>query len=126
MYRLSCTLVLILCALQPESLLAAEPLVVELWPQGPPEETGEIGKEYVRMSTELDRKQVEVTESTVMSDQSRGLHILRGGVDVAPEVELQRDLADPERARGGHQLQRRDLPEIALERRRHQDRKSVV
>ena len=47
----------------------------------------------------------------------RRLHVLRGGVDVAVEVELQRDLADAERARRGHRLQRRDLAELAFERR---------
>src|SRR5262249_52823659 len=38
---------------------------------------------------------------------------------------LQRDLADPERARRGHGRERRDLPELALERRRHQRRDGV-
>jgi acetyl esterase/lipase len=40
------------------------PLVVELWPGTAPDETGNIGPERVRMSPELDRKKVEVTEST--------------------------------------------------------------
>jgi acetyl esterase/lipase len=48
------------------TIRADEPLVVELWPHGAPEETGAIGDEYVRMSPELDRTQVEVTESTRM------------------------------------------------------------
>jgi acetyl esterase/lipase len=48
--------------------IAAEekPQVVELWPGKPPDETAKIGDEYVRMSPKLDRKQVEVTESTRM------------------------------------------------------------
>ena len=50
----------------------------------------------------------------------RRLHVLRGAVDVAVEVELQRDLADAERARRGHHRQRRDLAELPLQRRRHQ------
>jgi acetyl esterase/lipase len=37
-----------------------------VWPGKPPEETADIGAEYVRMSPKLDRKQVEVTESTRM------------------------------------------------------------
>ena len=45
---------------------AEKPLVVELWPGKPPDETGNIGAEMVRMSPKLDRKQVEVTESTRM------------------------------------------------------------
>lgn len=52
----------ILCSL----CAADDPLVVEIWPGDVPDETGEIGEERVRMSPELDRKQVEVTESTKM------------------------------------------------------------
>ena len=43
---------------------ADNPLVVELWPGTVPDEAGAIGEEKVRMSPQLDRKQVEVTEST--------------------------------------------------------------
>lgn len=43
---------------------ADQPLVVEIWPGTAPEESGTIGEEIVRMSPKLDRKQVEVTEST--------------------------------------------------------------
>src|SRR6476646_11437778 len=43
---------------------AAEPLVVQLWPGKVPDETGEMGPERDRMSPQLDRKQVEVTEPT--------------------------------------------------------------
>ena len=50
----------------PCTALAAEPLVIELWPGKVPDETGNIGPERVRMSPALDRKQVEVTESTRM------------------------------------------------------------
>ena len=46
--------------------LAAEPLVVEIWPGKVPEESGGIGAERARMSPKLDRKQVEVTEPTRM------------------------------------------------------------
>ncbi len=42
------------------------PTVVPLWPGEPPEETGRIGPEKVRMSPKLDRTQVEVTEPTRM------------------------------------------------------------
>src|SRR5712692_271814 len=45
---------------------AEKPLVLELWPGKPPDEIGKIGAEYVRISPKLDRKQVEVTESTRM------------------------------------------------------------
>ena len=48
------------------------------------------------------------------------LHVLRGGIDVAVEHELQRDLADAVGRRRRHGGERRDLPELALERRRHQ------
>jgi len=40
--------------------------VVEIWPGTAPDESGNIGPERVRMSPALDRKQVEVTESTRM------------------------------------------------------------
>ena len=42
------------------------PQVVEIWPGKAPEEPGTIGAEYVRMSPQQSRKQVEVTESTRM------------------------------------------------------------
>ena len=48
------------------SAMAADPLVVELWPGKVPDETGDIGPERIRMSPKLDRKQVEVTEPTRM------------------------------------------------------------
>src|SRR4051794_253380 len=43
-----------------------KPQVVEVWPGRAPEEPGGIGPETFRMSPKLDRKQVEVTESTRM------------------------------------------------------------
>ncbi len=49
-----------------------------------------------------------------------GLHVLRGGIDVAIESELQRDLADAEGRGRRHGGERRDLPELALQRRGHQ------
>jgi len=45
---------------------ADQPLVVELWPGKVPDEIGNMGAEKVVMSPALDRKQVEVTESTRM------------------------------------------------------------
>ncbi len=46
--------------------VAAEPLVIEIWPGKVPDETGGIGPERVRMSPQLDRNKVEVTEPTRM------------------------------------------------------------
>jgi acetyl esterase/lipase len=43
-----------------------KPLVVELWPGKAPDEIGDFGAEKIVMSPKLDRKQVEVTESTRM------------------------------------------------------------
>jgi len=58
---------LIAALLVPWQVIAAEePLVVELWPGSVPDEAGDIGAEKIIMSPELDRKQVEVTESTRM------------------------------------------------------------
>jgi len=45
---------------------ADKPLVLELWPDKVPDETGKIAAEKVLMSPRLDRKQVEVTEPTRM------------------------------------------------------------
>ena len=45
---------------------SAEPLVLNIWPGRPPDESGSIGPERIRMSPKLDRKQVEVTEPTRM------------------------------------------------------------
>jgi len=42
------------------------PQVLEIWPGKVPDETDPIGPEQTRMSPKLDRKQVEVTESTRM------------------------------------------------------------
>ncbi len=53
------------CLVFVASLPAADkPLVIELWPGKAPDEPGGIGPEKVIMSPKLDRKQVEVTEST--------------------------------------------------------------
>lgn len=43
---------------------AESPRVLQVWPDQAPEEPGTIGPERTRMSPSLDRKQVEVTEST--------------------------------------------------------------
>src|SRR3989449_4720214 len=48
------------------SATAVDPLVLDLWPGKVPNEIGVIGPERVRMSPQLDRKQVEVTEPTQM------------------------------------------------------------
>jgi acetyl esterase/lipase len=55
-----------LCVAAPATA-ADKPMVIELWPGKVPDETpGVIGPEKVVMSPKLDRKQVEVTESTRM------------------------------------------------------------
>jgi acetyl esterase/lipase len=59
------SLVAWLCVAWP-AVGADMPVVVELWPGKAPDETGNIGAETFRMSPKLDRKQVEVTESTRM------------------------------------------------------------
>ena len=43
---------------------AGEPQVVQLWPGAPPDETGTLGPERVRLSPQTDRKRHEVTEPT--------------------------------------------------------------
>jgi acetyl esterase/lipase len=60
-------LFLLACACIVWPVAAADnPQVLEIWPGKAPDETGAIGPERVRMSPTLDRKQVEVTESTRM------------------------------------------------------------
>jgi len=48
------------------AVVGEKPEVIELWPGMVPDETGAVGAEKVVMSPKLDRKQVEVTESTRM------------------------------------------------------------
>jgi hypothetical protein len=48
-----------------------------------------------------------------------GLHVARGRVDVAVQVELQGDAGRAQAARRGHLGDRRDAAELALERRGH-------
>jgi acetyl esterase/lipase len=65
--RFSSTLFVLawICNIWP--LTAADtPQVLEIWPGKVPDETGDIGPEKSRMSPKLDRKQVEITESTRM------------------------------------------------------------
>ena len=65
--RFASTVALVACMCLTCPVLGADsPLVVEIWPGDVPDETGGIGAERFRMSPELDRKQVEVTESTKM------------------------------------------------------------
>lgn len=58
-------LVTLACAAWP-ALCADTPLAVKLWPEKAPDEGDFTATERTRMSPELDRKQVEVTESTRM------------------------------------------------------------
>lgn len=59
------SMLILLCLAWPATG-AEKPEIVDLWPGEPPDETAKIGAEYVRMSPKLDRKQVEVTDSTRM------------------------------------------------------------
>jgi acetyl esterase/lipase len=62
--RLASTILLALWVCSFRTALGVDPLVLDLWPGKPPNEIGDIGPERTRMSPKLDRKQVEVTEST--------------------------------------------------------------
>jgi acetyl esterase/lipase len=66
MTRILTTVSLIACFCLAAPVRADQPLVVDVWPGTPPDEPGTIAAERVRMSPKLDRKQVEVTESTRM------------------------------------------------------------
>jgi len=57
------SLVWLALALGP-AMAADQPLVVDVWPEAVPDESGDIGPERIRMSPKLDHKQVEVTEPT--------------------------------------------------------------
>jgi acetyl esterase/lipase len=63
--QVATTLALVTCLCVACPVLAADPpLVIDVWPGVPPDESGTIGEELIRMSPQLDRKQVEVTEPT--------------------------------------------------------------
>src|SRR2546423_1291802 len=63
--RCSSVFCLFVCVCGIWPLVGAEfPRVLEIWPGTPPEESGNIGPERLRLSPKLDRKQVEVTEQT--------------------------------------------------------------
>jgi acetyl esterase/lipase len=64
-FRWASPLIIWSCVIAPAAGADA-PQVVELWPGKPPDEPGTIGVEKTVMSPKLDRKQVEVTESTRM------------------------------------------------------------
>ena len=65
------SLVAWMCVAGP-AMAADNPLVVEIWPGKAPEESSDIGPERSRMSPQLDRKQVEVTEPTkLLTDVSK-------------------------------------------------------
>src|SRR5438132_545495 len=65
--RLMPFVLIISSVLVPAPAIAADPLVIDLWPSGKvPDEPGTIGAEYVRMSPASERKQVEVFEPTRM------------------------------------------------------------
>src|SRR5438874_2313008 len=65
--RVASMIALVTCLWGVWPVVAADkPLVVGLWPGNVPDETGTIGAEKFLPSPKLDRKQVEVTESTQM------------------------------------------------------------
>ena len=75
-----------------------------------------VGRVHLRIK----RRVGQVARQRRTGGVDRRLHILRRRVDVAVEIELQRHLADAERTRRGHHLQRRNLAELSFQRRRHQ------
>jgi acetyl esterase/lipase len=62
-FKLMVSLLILMCSAWP-TVGTETPLVVNIWPDTPPDESGNIGEEKFRMSPKLDRKQVEVTEQT--------------------------------------------------------------
>jgi acetyl esterase/lipase len=67
MKRIAAALLLVICfCLTGPAAGGDKPLVVELWPGKVPEEPGGIGPEKIVLSPKLERKQVEVTDSTRM------------------------------------------------------------
>jgi hypothetical protein len=64
-FALTLSLVTLTCTAYPV-VATHHPLIIEIWPGTVPNEAGEIGAERIRMSPKLDRKKVEVTESTRM------------------------------------------------------------
>ena len=69
-----------------------------------------------RVHLGVDRRVGKVGRQRTRGGVDRGLHVLRGGIHAAVEVELQRDLAGALGALRGHRDQTRDLAELALQR----------
>jgi acetyl esterase/lipase len=64
-FALTLSLVTLMC--MANSVVGTDhPLIIEIWPGTVPNEAGDVGAEKIRMSPKLDRKKVEVTESTRM------------------------------------------------------------
>ena len=80
-----------------------------------------IGRVHLRVSWRIGQ----VLRKLAARGADRGLHVLPGGVDIAVEGKLQRDLAQPLRTRRAHILERRDLAELALQRRGDEPRHGV-
>ncbi len=72
-----------------------------------------------RVHLAVRRLERQVRRELAAGGGDRRLHVARGGVDVAIQVELQRDRRAAERARRRHLGEPRDAPEAPLERRRH-------
>src|SRR5262245_34551124 len=66
MKRVLCPFLMAWICMAGSATAGEKPRVVELWPGKVPDEPGTIGPETFRDSPKLDRKQVEVTESTRM------------------------------------------------------------
>ena len=63
----------------------------------------------------IGRRIGEVARQRRSGGVDRSLDVLGGGIDVAIEIELQRDAAEAERTRRRHGGQRLDLAELAFE-----------
>ncbi len=73
----------------------------------------------------VDRRRGQVGRQQVARGVDRGLHFLFGDIERQVEVELQRDHRRARRTLRRHLVQRRHLPELPLERRRHRRRHHV-
>ena len=71
-----------------------------------------VGRVHLR----IDRRIRQVRRQRSGRGVDRRLHVLRGGIHAAAEIELQRDLAGALGALRGHADQAGDLPELALQR----------
>ena len=106
--------------------LLGEDIVREVGHLGDRERVGMGGKDQDRRVGRIDlpvvRRARKILRQLAGRSRDRGLDVLRRPVDIAIEIELDRDRGAAERARRGHLGDARDLGELPLQRSRDRGR----